>query len=179
MQRTEEELERRRVSNRGYYRRNKEKKLAANRAWRLRNPAHFAALLRRWSIENRDRRRIIGQRYVTNNAERVRAAGRAFSLRRRLDPERRGYARETGMLRTARTRANGGSFTRAEWRELVAVYAGRCAYCGAAVALEPDHIVPVAAGGSGDIDNIVPACRACNMRKNAKPMIVFLATRVA
>lgn len=45
-----------------------------------------------------------------------------------------------------------------------------CQYCGAhppAVVLEVDHIVPVAAGGQNDPDNLVTACFACNRGKAA------------
>ncbi|SFM00232.1 HNH endonuclease [Bradyrhizobium sp. NFR13] len=48
----------------------------------------------------------------------------------------------------------------------------RCVYCGATpsetVLLEADHIHPVAAGGTNDIDNLVTACDACNRGKGAR-----------
>jgi hypothetical protein len=50
----------------------------------------------------------------------------------------------------------------------------RCAYCGATpsetVILECDHINPVAAGGTNDIDNLVTACEDCNRGKSATPL---------
>lgn len=49
----------------------------------------------------------------------------------------------------------------------------RCGYCQtpqalAYSALEIDHIVPAAAGGSGEIDNLWLACRPCNLYKGAQ-----------
>jgi len=45
-----------------------------------------------------------------------------------------------------------------------------CQYCGAhpseSVVLEVDHIHPVAAGGSNEIDNLVTACFDCNRGKS-------------
>lgn len=44
----------------------------------------------------------------------------------------------------------------------------RCHYCGASaadVALEIDHVVPVARGGTNAESNLVPACLACNRGK--------------
>lgn len=45
---------------------------------------------------------------------------------------------------------------------------GYCAYCGKEIAykdMQVDHVHPQYKGGSDDIDNLVPACRACNFRK--------------
>lgn len=49
----------------------------------------------------------------------------------------------------------------------------RCGYCQTQQALaygplEVDHIVPVAAGGSDDVDNLWLACRPCNQHKGAQ-----------
>lgn len=44
----------------------------------------------------------------------------------------------------------------------------RCTYCGAGGRLECDHIVPVARGGSSDMENLTTACRPCNRAKRDK-----------
>jgi 5-methylcytosine-specific restriction endonuclease McrA len=44
-----------------------------------------------------------------------------------------------------------------------------CAYCGSNEPLTEDHFVPIAVGGHHSLDNIVPACKSCNVRKNATP----------
>lgn len=57
--------------------------------------------------------------------------------------------------------------------EAVAQRAGhRCEYCYAPEALfnfpfEVEHIIPLASGGSNDLDNLALACRACNVRKGS------------
>ena len=46
----------------------------------------------------------------------------------------------------------------------------RCRECGASkdeTSLEIDHIVPVAKGGTNDIDNLQTLCRECNRMKHA------------
>lgn len=48
-----------------------------------------------------------------------------------------------------------------------------CCYCGARP-VETDHIIPVADGGSGDWDNLTPACRSCNGTKHSKSLLNFL-----
>ena len=42
----------------------------------------------------------------------------------------------------------------------------RCHYCGAP-ATEVDHVLPVARGGTDAQDNLVAACRNCNLAKGA------------
>ena len=48
-----------------------------------------------------------------------------------------------------------------------------CQYCGATpprAVLVLDHIIPVAAGGSSDDDNLVTACEVCNQGKAARSL---------
>ncbi|MFN3429292.1 MAG: HNH endonuclease [Candidatus Sericytochromatia bacterium] len=59
-----------------------------------------------------------------------------------------------------------GSHTQSEWEARVASYLHRCAYCGSNTrALVREHVVPVSAGGTNHIWNLVPACQSCNARK--------------
>lgn len=44
----------------------------------------------------------------------------------------------------------------------------RCHYCGATGKLEVDHIIPLAAGGTNDMSNLVAACPHCNRSKGAR-----------
>ncbi len=48
-----------------------------------------------------------------------------------------------------------------------------CAYCGGQ-ANEVDHIIPLKRGGSDDADNLVAACRTCNIKKKDQNVGVFL-----
>lgn len=51
-----------------------------------------------------------------------------------------------------------------------------CQYCGAhppGVLLHVDHIVPVAAGGKNEMDNLVTACEPCNLGKGARDLRVI------
>jgi len=157
-------LEARRAIEREKYAANAEAQRAEARAYNAAHPDRRRAAIKKWRQKNRDK---------------VLAMQRARNARRRLDPAYRARLNELALLREARTRTNGGSFTRDEWRALIASYFGRCAYCGQIRPLEPDHVMPVVAGGTSDIDNIVPACRSCNSSKNVFPLIVFLARRAA
>lgn len=49
-----------------------------------------------------------------------------------------------------------------------------CQYCGRRapnVVLHVDHIVPVSAGGSDDLDNFICACMTCNLGKHVSEVI--------
>ena len=51
-----------------------------------------------------------------------------------------------------------------------------CTYCGD-VANEVDHIVAKVKGGEDTYDNLVAACRTCNIQKKDHDEAVFLARR--
>lgn len=99
--------------------------------------------------------------YQARNISRVRERNRLW-LR-----GHRAYMNDYNRARNARKRANGGSFTHHEWRDLCAKYGNKCLACGATgVVLTVDHIVPVSKGGRGDIDSVQPLCLPCNSRKH-------------
>jgi len=51
-----------------------------------------------------------------------------------------------------------------------------CYYCGQE-ASQVDHVIPIASGGDPmSLDNLVPACKRCNLSKGKKSQGVFLAT---
>lgn len=55
---------------------------------------------------------------------------------------------------------------------------GVCPYCNKPCDNPTiDHFIPVAQGGTDDVENLVLCCRACNSSKNKKTFIVWLATR--
>lgn len=79
--------------------------------------------------------------------------------------------------REVRKRGNGGSFSSVEWQALKADHDYRCLCCGKTeeqiiteqgYGLTPDHVLPIAKGGTGDIENIQPLCKLCNSRKSDK-----------
>ena len=41
----------------------------------------------------------------------------------------------------------------------------KCSFCGATERLELDHILPVASGGTNDIENLRVLCKRCNARR--------------
>jgi 5-methylcytosine-specific restriction endonuclease McrA len=141
--------ERQRAYAREWLKRNAQKARDAVRRWRERNPDLNRERRRNYrrAAYARDRAKINAQKaaYLASHPEVKRAKEQAYRARR--------IAAE-------------GSFTGAEWLQLVLRYGNVCAYCGVSGPLEADHRVPLARGGSNFIDNILPACRSCNGRKH-------------
>lgn len=52
------------------------------------------------------------------------------------------------------------------WELICAMSDNCCTYCGTKTKLTQDHVLPLSKGGWHDIDNVVPACLACNIKKN-------------
>ena len=67
--------------------------------------------------------------------------------------------------RKARKLGSGGSHSDEAWRQMLALFGGKCLCCGKAERITKDHIIPVARGGTDDITNIQPLCIWCNKSK--------------
>lgn len=88
-------------------------------------------------------------------------------------------------LRKQREAAAPGHMLQVDWYALCEWAGYRCLACGESAPLFPDHVVPITAGGSHDLENRQPLCRPCNSRKgvdridyrNPEALAVFLASR--
>lgn len=87
--------------------------------------------------------------------------------------QRRPNARLSKVLsnqkRRARLRA-GGHVSSEQGLAILEAFGRRCVYCSSAGQLTLDHVQAIAGGGEHCIANLVPACRPCNLRKNALPL---------
>ena len=121
-----------------------EKRKEASRVW-------YAAKGREWHNQynagHRDQERERVRRWQRNNREYVRQAVNRYRLR---------------------LRSVGGSHTVEEWTNLCKQYGHRCLACGEQKPLTRDHVVPVFKGGTDNISNIQPLCKACNTAKGVK-----------
>lgn len=138
----------------------------------------------KWQKENPERRKEIRAKWIANNLEKMRAI-RAEWKRKNADKvraERAQWMRDHPEVRTAneakrRTRKScaGGSFTAADIDKLFDLQKGCCAMCRSKLSkkFHRDHIMPVALGGSSDIENIQLLCQPCNGSKGAKHPIDY------
>jgi len=65
-----------------------------------------------------------------------------------------------------------------EWQSLMQVFDEKCAYCLIGGEMTIDHIKPISKGGLNAIENILPACRSCNSKKQSKPFEVFCSEEI-
>lgn len=79
--------------------------------------------------------------------------------------------------RRARERNLAATFTKEQWRVIVAEFEGLCAYCQKQPGPQMEHIVAVTRGGGFVAGNIIPACETCNKTKAARTIEDFCAER--
>lgn len=117
------------------------------------------------------------RRYYQAHREQIRERNREYF--KRTYQARLPYSRQNSKMHRIRKRGALGRVTPAEWQTLLEQHQHACAYCFKAftVVNKPtqDHVVPLIAGGTHTADNIVPACRSCNSRKQRRPLSTFLA----
>jgi len=87
----------------------------------------------------------------------------SFDTQKMRDPEISGLHYQQGTLFGYQVR----EYLLTKWQRA-------CAYCGAKeIALQVEHIVPKARGGSDRVDNLTLACEPCNQRKGNKTAAEF------
>lgn len=172
---------------------NPEAEKARKREWYHANKARARETNRRWQLENPERiREIAREAYARNgrpvvsprNPEVNRRACRRWR-EKNIDrhkamiadwSKRNPDARQAGSARRRARKAAGAGVSRADWQAIKVRFGHRCAYCMQPFArLTMDHVVPLARGGEHEPDNVVPACRTCNLRKHIKPASAFIA----
>jgi len=90
--------------------------------------------------------------------------------KRYRDPEKKRVKNSRTKVKMA-LRARGfdgdvGDLTPEQWKTILEIFDGRCAYCGEKIdELTIDHIIPASKGGRHTVDNVVPACRFYNQSK--------------
>lgn len=61
-------------------------------------------------------------------------------------------------------------------QKLLNRFGNRCAYCGKTVKpskMTMDHVIPRSKGGKGVMNNLLPACSACNHAKGSLDLEIF------
>ena len=153
--------ERERERLRAYYATHTEER----RAYRLVNIERQRRSEREWREKNGERMREYSREYYRLRPEVAKNANRKWEAANR--DKRQAIDRR----RRARKQQAEGEFTNQEWQALMAYYNHTCLCCGKGepeIQLTPDHVIPLAKGGSNAITNIQPLCRSCNCAKAAK-----------
>jgi 5-methylcytosine-specific restriction endonuclease McrA len=137
-----------------------EKNREYQKKWRDGNRAKLNAAVAAWAEENKDRIKANNAARYQKDKERITARNKKH---RQEHPE---ASRARVHKRRAIISRSGGSYTAAEWKELCKKYGNRCLDCGKRRKLTADHVIPIAKGGTSNIDNIQPLCMPCNAKKH-------------
>lgn len=159
------------VINQRSYAKHAEKRRAARLRYREENREAEIAYARSWYRKTRPERLAAAEEYRRLHPERARAATQAWAKK---NPTKR---REYDNARRARLAGAAGRFTAEEFKLVCESQEHRCFYCGGRLPLTADHVVPLKAGGSNTILNVVAACRPCNSAKGDRPFAAFLGGR--
>lgn len=150
---------------------NPEKRRAVWQKWQAANLDRHNEQARAWSARHPDRKKEVSNAWVDRNPE-LRKQVACDYVKRNLDK-----ANALWHKRRARIRGNGGSHTPEDIERLIPLQGGKCANMACRVPLkhqyEIDHIMPIAKGGSDNVDNLQLLCPLCNRKKSAKDPIVW------
>ena len=166
-----------------YYKKNKEKKLAYRKQyykknkesilgyckeylkqWKKNNPEYFKNYWR----ENKEKISEQQKKWYINNVEHKK------KYKRKWNKTETGKANnQRGFVkRQAKLRKIINTLTAEEWLDILKEYKYKCAYCGKEFNLfdrpTRDHVIPISKEGNNVKENIIPACRSCNSKKNNK-----------
>lgn len=154
-----------RVSARAYYLANRERTIARAKAWADANPERTVAYKAEHYQRNHERETAKNAAYREQN-------------RRLLSERAADYARRNPHVKRASDARRRGTPYTGEALDYMSVIANDpCVYCGGESA-SVDHVDPLSRGGSGDWDNLAPACRSCNSSKKEKRLLPFLLYRL-
>ena len=112
--------------------------------------------------------------YRRNPALRIKAV-RAYQKR---NPEAHRLRQRAADRRRHKKKIAGRGVSVVDLRELIAMHGGFCAYCKIAEADTIDHVMPLSRGGQHEIENILPACKACNFEKHTMTLEEWQAKKV-
>lgn len=146
------------------------------------NRQKYVDYARRWRAANRERYNELSREAYWRDPEKSRAQARKDAAKEReRHPERvrarfREWAKSPqGRLyfRAQREMRRGVPYTEEALEWIASLVDPLCTYCG-----EPadsiDHIIAVTKGGTGERDNLTPACRSCNSKKRNLSLETFL-----
>jgi 5-methylcytosine-specific restriction endonuclease McrA len=139
----------------------------------------FKKVSREYNNKNKDRdkdkRSKYMKEYQNNNRDKISKHNKKYrktekgKLMRRINSQNRHYRKKYNTN-------SGDKLTKENIKYLTEVYK-QCAYCNTELTSENtqiDHIHPLSKEGSHSIDNVVLACKECNLQKSSKPLDQWL-----
>ncbi len=122
-------------------------------------------------VQNRERNNKYHRKYYQRNKRRIKKRNKEY---RALNPERHRIIKQR---RRARKRQLPATLTEDQWQETLEACNHKCVYCGAPWK-DGEHFVPESKGGGYTVNNILPACKRCNLTKSDKDPFDFIKNRL-
>lgn len=167
---TPEDRESAKATNRAWYKSHPE----YAREWRAKNPDKVYESTKRYKQAHPEKVRAVFTAWRTKNIDHARAWSRE-NLKKRYATDADFRFRIKSVRHARRANEAGGTLTRDQWSAILEYFGHRCAYClKPADSIEMDHVVALSKGGRHSDDNVVPACRSCNARKNNRGVLSML-----
>lgn len=123
-----------------------------------------------WYKNNRDLRRVTSKEYRIKNKDTIKERKKQYRQ------ENKQKIRANIHNRKAKKRGNGGIHTGQQAIDLFNMQGGKCVYCKIKLTennKHKDHIIPLALGGTNNIENIQWLCAKCNLSKGAKHPAIY------
>lgn len=146
--------------NKDYRTANRDKEIARHRNWYYQNQEY--ALEQKYEIywSDPELARFEAQVRRENNPELYKA------IARKHYEENKDTYHATAIVRDQRLRAN--KSYKITTKEIIKLKKSPCFECGSTIAIQIDHIIPIALGGVNGIGNLMPLCKDCNLSKGKK-----------
>jgi 5-methylcytosine-specific restriction endonuclease McrA len=112
-------------------------------------------------------------RNTENGAAHRKAAENKYAKteKRKISLRRKYHARRLAI------KENREFYSRADIDSVLDFFGHSCAYCGTALNLTMDHVVPLSRGGGDRIKNIVPGCFSCNSSKQESDALTWYSRK--
>ena len=136
----EEHAEEHRQNARDYYWNNREKCLQQKKTYQLENPE----VRKRYYEEHKEQLKIWRKNWKQKNPDKIRTYTHRKRAKRKLLP---------------------ATLTTKQWQIIKDYFNNKCCYCGKELPLEQEHFIPAAKSGGFTHNNIICACRSCNLSK--------------
>lgn len=155
-----------------WYHSNRDRHAKSASAWRKSHPKEMMAYFQRWKSKPGNAEKHVGWVRTWMRAHPELMAGYY----------KRWYAKSSLILRklslTRQAKYASSTFTFDQWLNILEVFDHCCAYClRKDQKLTMDHVIPVSKEGEHTEENIVPACKSCNSRKNDRLIFTMLSSR--
>lgn len=145
--------------------------VARAKAWVKANPERYKEHTARHREKYREQRRVASmeryRRLMAENPEKVRKQRREWAK----SPKGKLYYRNSNIQRR-----RGVPYTKEALEWIGSLIDPDCEYCNHP-ATTIDHVIPISRGGTGDLQNLVPACQPCNASKGNQTLEEFLAKK--